>query len=231
MAVRSLIIGGHTNGIGDEVCKQLVGENTSHSELAVFMPTIEELDVSLPGTISAYMAANGPFDRIVYSAGISKLQWIKDADQETMDKVFDVNVFGAILVAQGHLSLFPDAAVRYAVVVSDASDTPMRGSIAYCASKAALEMAVRVMARELSPLWVTVAVSPGVVDDTGITNQLAKDIPAFRNWTPEEARQYEDKGSVLGRRITKEEVADAIAFVIDGPAGLNGSTVTINGGK
>lgn len=233
MARRSLIIGGHTNGIGDAVYKLLVEADDPwrHAPGVVCLPTVAELNVSLPATINAYMKAHGPFDRIVYSAGLSKLQWIKDTDQETMDKVFDVNVFGAVLVAQGHLALFPDAPVRYAVVVSDASDTPMRGSIAYCASKAALEMVVRVMARELSPSWITVAVSPGVVDDTGMTNKLAIDVPEFRNWTPEEARQYEDKGSVLGRRITKEEVADAIVFALNGPEALNGSTVTLNGGK
>jgi len=227
---RVLIIGGHTAGIGDAVYKT-IRNSDAPVESEIFLPTRDEFNVLGEQKMLAYMKANGPFDQIVYSAGVTKLAWIEYITKISLDKIFEINVTGAILVAQAHLAAHPGHRVRYAVVVSDASDTPMRGSVAYCASKAALAMAVRVMARELAPDWITVAVSPGVVDDTGMTNQLAKDIPEFRNWTPEAARAYEDKGSVLGRRMTKEEVADAIVFALNGPEGLNGSTVTLNGGK
>lgn len=230
MAKRRLVIGAHTAGIGDAVIersKLLWGGETD-----TVAPTRAQLDLDESSSVWAYLAINGPFDEIVYSAGISKLQWITDITNHTdVSDVMGINATGAVLIAAAHSNMFPDHAVRYAVVVSDASDTPMRGSIAYCMSKAALEMAVRVMARELAPLWTVVAVSPGVVDDTGMTNQLAKLIPEFRGWTPEAARAYEDKGSVLGRRVTKQEVADTILFALTGPVALNGSTITINGGK
>lgn len=231
MAERCLIIGGHTGGIGDAVAAEIGNPPDWEIVPEIFKPTVDEVDVRDPKSIELYIAENGPFDKIVYSAGVSYLQWIKNVSQGYLDRTFDVNVFGAILIARFHVVAFPERKVRYAVVVSDASHTPMRGSIAYCMSKAALEMGVKVMARELAPLWTVVAVSPGVVEDTGMTNKLAEDIPKFRGWTPEQAREYEDKSSVLGRRITKEEVAETVVFALNGPEALNGSTLTINGGK
>jgi len=228
--MKTLIIGGHTDGIGDAVARTLLSSGGRIGWM-VYKPTVRELDVRDETTIDDYIGKHGPFDEIVYSAGMSKLSWIRDTNVFNFGEVIDVNLTGLVLVASVHERQWPKAEVRCAVVVSDASDTPMRGSIAYCASKAGLEMAVRVMARELAPRWITVAVSPGVVEDTAMTRALAEEIPAFRNWTPEQARQYEDAGSVLGRRVAKQEVVETVLFALTGPEALNGSTITINGGK
>lgn len=178
------------------------------------------------------MRENGPFNGIVYSAGISRLQWISEVtNPEWYDKTQSVNTRGMVLLAAHHVKEFPASPVRFVAVVSDAAHTAMRGSISYCVSKAAQEMAVKVLAREMSPAWVVVGVSPGVVDDTGMTNQLEKDIPKFRGWTDEKARDYEASSSVIGRRIMKSEVAEAMLFALEGPRALNGSIITVNGGK
>ena len=72
--MKTLIIGAQTGGIGDEVM--------SHPALTgkKFAPRLEELDVRDQLSVQFYIAQNGPFDQIVYSAGVSQLQWIKDAD-------------------------------------------------------------------------------------------------------------------------------------------------------
>lgn len=237
MGNRSLIIGTGTGGIGDAVkdamLRAMALRDPGDGELFGFVdaPLIDEMDVRDENGIDGYVADNGPFDHIVYSAGVSKLEWIGELNQRSLDKTLDINLTGMILLASAHADRFPDHPVRFVAIVSDAAHTPMRGSMAYCVSKAGQEMAMKVMARELAPLWTVVGVSPGVVDDTGMTNQLAKDIPEFRDWTPEQARAYEDKSSVLGRRITKQEVAETVLFALTGPQALNGSILTINGGK
>lgn len=233
MALGSLIIGTGTGGIGDAVKDHILSTDNylEHVFGFVHTPLIDELDVRNEKSIEGWLRENGPLDHIVYSAGVSRLQWIPELDQRSLDKTFDVNVGGMIMLAALHKDMWPDHEVRFVAIVSDAAHTPMRGSIAYCASKAAQEMAVKCMARELAPLWTVVGVSPGVVEDTGMTNQLADDIPEFRGWTKEQARAYEDKSSVLGRRITKREVAQTVYFALTGPQALNGSILTINGGK
>lgn len=230
--MKTLIIGTGTGGIGDEVEDVLIYDrDLQEEEIEYHCPTIEQLDVRDQASIDTYMMNFGPFDEIVYSAGVSQLKWIQDLNWRDIDKVLDVNVAGAILVAAAHSKLFPEhPEVRYAVIVSDAAHTPMRGSISYCVSKAAAEMAVRCMARELAPSWTVVGISPGVVEGTAMTEALAKEIPEFRGWTEDQAREYEGTPPI-GRRVTKREVALTVLFALTGPQALNGSILTINGGK
>lgn len=223
---RALVLGAHTEGIGDAVVSTIIGYNR-----VAIAPTVAELDLRDEEAINQYMQDHGPFDDIVYSAGVSQLQWIKDITTEDLGKVFGVNAFGLALVAAAHNWSYPDAKVRCVAVISDAAHTPMRGSLAYCASKAAQEMIVRCMARELSPTWITVGVSPGVVEGTPMTQKIDESVPGFRGWSPKQAKNYADSGLVFGRRVTKQEVADLVLFALEGPETLNGSIITINGGK
>lgn len=229
----TLILGTATGSIGDSLVVSFLDPFTGSpgpgNELHT--PTQEQLDLTKESNIRSYVRDYGPFDEMVFTAGVSELKWIKDTRSIDLQRVFQINFEGAVLLAARHAELYPRHKVRYVVLISDAADTPMRGSLAYCASKAALEMAVRCMARELHPTFTVVGVSPGVVEDTGMTNALAEEIPAFRGWTPEQARAYEDKGSVLGRRVTKAEVERTILWALQGPEALNGSIITLNGGK
>lgn len=219
-----LIVGG-TSGIGAKVHELLNWGDTP------FVPEISELDVNDSWSIESYVVEDGPFDGIVYSAGINNLKWIADLNPSDLTRSMQINALGLALIAAEHERAWPEANVRCVAVVSDAHDRAMRGSMAYCASKAALMSIVRTMARELAPRWVTVAVSPGVVDDTPMTKHMDATIPDFRNWTPEQARQYENQGSTMGRRVTRGEVAEAVLYALKGSPMLNGSNITINGGK
>ena len=225
--MKTLIIGGHTGGIGDAFYEYRRYVQLQYVD--TYVPTIAEMNVKSPDSVDAYIGGNGPFDAIVYSAGISSLEWVSELTKE-FDEVHAVNARGVVLVARAHTRSFPGHPVRYAVVVSDAAHTPMRGSISYTMSKAAAEMAVRNLGRELAPDWTVVGVSPGVVEGTDMTRELAEKIPGFRGWTPDQAREYEGVPPI-GRRVTKREVAETLWFALTGPQALNGSIITINGGK
>jgi NAD(P)-dependent dehydrogenase (short-subunit alcohol dehydrogenase family) len=108
----------------------------------------------------------------------------------------------------------------------------MRTSAIYCASKAALEMAVRVASRELAPLgWRVNAVAPGKVADTPMTSYVDQRVMEIRGWTEEQASEYERQSSPLGRMVTKEEVADVILNVLNGPQAQTGEIIAVNGGR
>jgi NAD(P)-dependent dehydrogenase (short-subunit alcohol dehydrogenase family) len=116
-------------------------------------------------------------------------------------------------------------------VSSDAAERPMRTSIAYCASKAALNMAVKVAARELAPEIRVNAVSPGMVSGTAMTEYIDDVVPEIRRWTPEAAARYEQSQIPAGRRATKDEVADLVYHTLCGPEYMTGSILTLNGGR
>jgi NAD(P)-dependent dehydrogenase (short-subunit alcohol dehydrogenase family) len=227
-----LILGGNS-GIG-EATARLIRNDGPMVHVMVHSPTKQDVNVALGYRVEPYIRDNGPFDYIVYSAGINNLQWIKDFhddDGRNMKVSFNVNAAGFVNLVSHHIHYWPDHKVSAVVVSSDAGEIPMRGSLAYCCSKAALDMAVKVMARELAPLWRVNAVAPGMVDGTAMTKYIDETIPGFRGWTPEYAREYE-RGSVpSGRRATLEEVAETIRWVLLGPEQMTGAIIRINGGK
>jgi len=143
--------------------------------------------------------------------------------------VFDVNVFGFFNVLNQLLARQEGGNVL--ALVSDSSHTPMRGSMAYCTSKAALHQAVRVAARELSPEWRVNGVSPSIVAGTRMTKFVDETVPGFRGWDPEKAAEYEKSMVPIGRRATKLEVARVMLDVLMGPAFMTGSIVEMTGGK
>jgi NAD(P)-dependent dehydrogenase (short-subunit alcohol dehydrogenase family) len=221
-----LIIGG-TSGIGAATAKQLREE-----ELEVSTPDREALDITSRTSVATYIGAAGPFPYIVYSAGLNKLAWVNTRHIDfIMGDLFEINCSGFVGLISEHLRHYPEVNLSVIAVSSDAARIPMRGSVAYCASKAALDMSVRVMARELAPFHRVNAVAPGMVHDTPMTEYIDETLPEFRNWTPEHAQDYERQNTPTGRRTTLEEVAATIAWVLTGPEQMTGAIIDINGGR
>jgi 3-oxoacyl-[acyl-carrier protein] reductase len=227
---RMLVIGGTSpKGIGAAIAK------AAEPMYDVDTPEPVEMDVTSDAQILDYLATHGPYSHVVYSAGIASLQWIDDlipVDQgerpEMMD-VYNVNVLGFLRVLWG-LSKTQSGG-RILAIVSDAATTPMRGSIAYCTSKAALSMAVRCAAREMGPTWSVNGLSPSAVEGTRMSDWIDTEVPVFRGWEPEQARQYELSSIPKGRRVTPTEVADVALSTLTGPDFMTGSIITLTGGK
>lgn len=213
-------------GIGDAIESEATARG-----MTTFVSTHEEVDVRSPLEIGRYIRNNGPFDHVAFTAGINRLQWITDIISNfDMVDTMQTNVVGFANV-MSCLARMQDGG-RVVAVSSDAADRPMRGSLAYCASKAALDMAVRVAARELAGMgWRVNAVSPGMTEPTGMQRQLDDEIYRFRGWSRKYAEEYEQAGMVIKRRATTQEVAQVVLDVLSGPDYLNGSIVTINGGR
>ena len=192
-------------------------------------PTGEEVDVCIKGQLVDFLDANGPFDVTVYCAGVKHLGMIATVSQTDLVSMFCVNVIGFINTMSA-LSISQNFG-KVVCVVSTAADIPMRTSIGYCSSKAALKMAVQCAAREMAPTWSVVGVSPHIVADTPMTKSSDEIIEAMRHWTPDEALQYELAQVPMGRRTTADEVAKFIYQVMDMSPYLTGSVIDFAGGR
>jgi NAD(P)-dependent dehydrogenase (short-subunit alcohol dehydrogenase family) len=225
--MKTLIIGG-TSGIGESFASL---QSSRSGE--VFVPAKDELDVRKLTQMSDYINAHGPFNRIVYSAGVNYLDWIGRIHPGEMLEIYDVNVIGFMLLLDTHVALFgADTPVNVLAVTSDAAVRPLRTSMAYCSSKAALNAAVKVAARELAPHgWRVNAVAPGVTDRTDMTAYVDERVSEIRGWTPEEARAYETSQCPMGRRAERYEIAQVMMSVLNGPQYLNGEIIAVNGGR
>lgn len=224
------VIGG-VSGIGRATADllQTFGRNVLVSGINVDVREEKELTEGF----EAWVAGTDPEDKfeLVYSAGVNKLSYISGIDQTDVSDIFDVNVFGFIRCLQ----IMRDLGLRNVHVVaisSDAAVRPMRTSLAYCSSKAALNMAVQCAARELAVHgWRVNAVAPGMIDGTPMTEYIDDTVPALRGWDPDDAREYENSQLVIKRRGGVDEVASAVRFLLDGPDYINGHILTVNGGR
>ncbi len=221
---------GGTSGIGAAVVS-LLDKDIRH-DTEVIIPSREVMDVRNIGQVNDFVRAHGPFGHIVYSAGVNTLAWARDLTVNAiMRETFDINVTGLVTLISEHLRSWPESEMNIVAVSSDAGRIPMRGSVAYCSSKAALNMAVRVLARELAPEHRINAVAPGMVEGTPMTEYIDRTIPGFRGWSLEFAREYERMGTPTGVRATLEEVAQTIVWLLFGPEQMTGAIVDINGGR
>lgn len=226
MADQVWVVGGDS-GIG----KEIVLEAQSCGYEAVGTGEAD-CDVRRPIEVLRTFEAIKP-THIVYSAGINDLRWIPDISNDAFLDLLHVNVVGfATLLSILVGNPYANDAYSLVAISSDAAVRPMRTSLMYCASKAALDQAVRVAAREMGPFgWRVNAVAPGKVADTGMTEYVDRTVPALRGWTEEYAAEYERASSPLGRPVTKSEVAKVVLSVLFGAVALNGAIIPVNGGR
>lgn len=226
-ANRLVVLGG-SSGIGKAVWERFRGRDLFRMGMINYGE--EDFDVTRGTELVEALTLQRPTD-LVYSVGINRLDWIKDMEQADFMRLMEVNVWGFLRTIQV-LDQLGCQDVNVVAVTSDAAWRPMRTSAAYCASKAAMEMAVRVASREYAPRgWRINAVAPGKVADTPMTEYVDSKVPELRGWSPEFAEEYERNSSPLGRKVRASEVARVIEQVLFGPEAQTGEIIAVNGGR
>ena len=170
-------------------------------------------------------------DSVVYSVGVNELQWGHALTRSSFERVMAANVWGFINVLQALQGT--GLAFSVLAITSDAAYRPMRTSMAYCASKAALDQVIRVASRELaSEGWRINGLAPGKVDGTSMTRYVDERVLQLRGWTRERAEAYELASSKLKRKLTTAEVASvACDVLLSDSMAWTGDIVTVNGGR
>jgi 3-oxoacyl-[acyl-carrier protein] reductase len=160
-------------------------------------------------------------DVLVNNAGIAidgLLLRVREAD---LDRIFAINVKGAIYCARAATRTMMRA--RYGRVVTMSSvvgEMGNVGQVAYASAKAALIGMTKSLAREYAGRSITVnAVAPGFIE-TDMTSGL----------TPER-REEMKRATPLGRIGTPEDIAAAVVFLASEEAGfITGEVLRVNGG-
>ena len=177
--------------------------------------------------VGAAVAAWGRVDALVNAAGTTRFVPHRDLDAiETADwqRIFAVNVMGAFQMARAaapHLQ----ASGRGAIVnISSVSGALGDGScIPYAASKGALDTLTKSLARALAPKVRVNAVCPDYL--TG--RWLMEGVGAERY---DQVLGQARAKAALADVATPEDVADAVAWLIEGGRMVTGTQVVIDGG-
>ncbi|MCW2549161.1 MAG: short-chain alcohol dehydrogenase [Mycobacterium sp.] len=152
-------------------------------------------------------------DLVLVSAGYSPLRSLEEATPEDWRRVLEINVIG---IHQLIRTLLPVASPRgiFAVMSSESTLQPRHALGVYTASKAALELSMRVWRQEQpTQRFTTLIVGGTFPTDFGADFEVERLIPAMNDW----ARH----GAVQEDLMTPHEVADvllgSLASIVDVP--------------
>ena len=183
-------------------------------------------DPSVRAAVDAAAAELGGLDVLVNDAGIGAVGDIAANDDDEWRRVLDVNVVGIARVTRAALPYLRTARGAIVNVSSAVAIVGVPGRALYGASKGAVLALTLAMAADLAGEGVRVnAVVPGTADTPWIGRLLdSADDPGAER-AALEARQP------IGRLVTAEEVANAVAYLASPLSGsTTGTVLAVDGG-
>jgi len=149
---------------------------------------------------------------------------LESLSAEDFQKVFGVNVTGAYQMCRAALPAMRQTG--YGAIVNVSSNVAFTGggsSIAYTASKGALNAITKVLARTCGPEIRVNAVCPGVIDTRWMRMTLGTE--AY-----EALADRFSANAPLGRVATPDDVAAAIVWLVEGADFITGELLPVDGG-
>ena len=182
---------------------------------------------SVDAAVATVVSELGQLDVVINNAGISAVGTVEDLTDEDWRRVLDVNVVGIARVsaaAMPHLRDSDAAAIVNTCSIAALNGLPQRAL--YAASKGAVLALTFAMATDHVAEGIRVnCVCPGTVH-TGFVDRLLATFP-----DPEKERAAMGARQAIGRMVTPEEVAYAVAYLASPRAGsTTGTALDVDGG-
>ncbi|MGN9839138.1 SDR family NAD(P)-dependent oxidoreductase [Nonomuraea sp. H19] len=184
-------------------------------------------DASVRAAVAEAAERMGGIDVVVNNAGIGAQGTVEDNPDAEWLKVFDVNVLGMVRVARAalpYLRRSEHAAIVNTCSIAATAGLPKRAL--YSATKGAVLSLTLAMAADHIHEGIRVnCVNPGTADTPWVT-RLLDSAP-----DPEAERAALNARQPMGRLVSAEEVAAAIAYLVSPEAGATtGTALAVDGG-
>jgi 2-keto-3-deoxy-L-fuconate dehydrogenase len=229
MTQRVVLVTGAAGGIGTAIVERfrrdnetVIGLDLAGSDVAVDLTD----PASIEHAVSAIMSQHGRIDVLCNNAGIAAVGDVVDATPEDWTTTFAVNVFG--LAAMSRAVLPHMRAACSGVIINTCSVAASVGLVqraVYSASKGAVLALTKAMAADEVAHRIRVnCISPGTVWSPWVQRVVAT--------TPDPEATVENmrRRQPLGRMVSVEEVADAIAYLAAPSTFTTGSDFLLDGG-
>jgi NAD(P)-dependent dehydrogenase (short-subunit alcohol dehydrogenase family) len=184
-------------------------------------------DASVRLAVDAAAERLGGIDILVNNAGVGAIGTVADNPDEQWHRVFDINVVGIVRVTRAalpYLRAAGHAAIVNTCSVAATAGLPQRAL--YSATKGAVQSLTLAMAADHINEGIRVnCVNPGTADTPWIGRLLDEaDDPAAE-------RAALERRQPMGRLVTADEVAAAIAYLASPLAGaVTGTALAVDGG-
>lgn len=202
----------------DKVVSQIASEGGK--AIAVQANTSNQEDVNL--LFDETLKAFGSVDIVVNNAGVYEFAPIEEVTIEHYERQFSTNVLGPVLVSGRAVKHLPKGGsiINISSVVS--IDPPVNSAI-YSATKGAVDVITKTLAKELGPKGIRVnAVLPGPVETEGFATAGLKG---------SDLEQQVLASTPLGRLGAPEDIARAVTYLATDDAGwITGQTIKASGG-
>ena len=168
----------------------------------------------------------GPLDGYVHSAGIGNVRPLKLSTYEFMKSIMDINFFSFVELVRlvSKKNNYSDG-MSIVGISSVSSLEGNQSKTGYCSSKAAMDAAIRCMAKELAPKHIRVnSVMPGITR-TAIFDQILNN-----------GSDSDDLKSIMSRQYLgicePENIAATVAFLLCEEANyITGTAVAVDSGR
>ncbi|GAA1762913.1 SDR family oxidoreductase [Nonomuraea bangladeshensis] len=184
-------------------------------------------DASVRAAVAEAAERLGGIDVLVNNAGIGAQGTVEDNPDSEWQRVFDVNVFGMVRAARAalpYLRRSEHASIVNTCSIAATAGLPQRAL--YSATKGAVLSLTLAMAADHIREGIRVnCVNPGTAD-TPWVGRLLDSAP-----DPEAERAALNARQPMGRLVTAEEVAAAIAYLAGPESGATtGTSIAVDGG-
>ena len=230
---RLAVVTGGSAGIGEEICRQLLADGWAVVSMARRAPGfthehLHSIEVDLADRVATARAAEDVAhrfapDTVIHNAGVILPAMLEDVKLADLDKLVDIHLSTAILLAQSCVPAMKAAGFGRIVLLSSRGALGLATRTVYAATKAGMLGMARTWALELAPFGITVnVVAPGPIQTDmfhGVipvgdpkVEQIAAGIPVKRLGQP-------------------ADVAHAVRFFVAAQAGfITGQMLYVCGG-
>ena len=233
MTMRMAVVTGGSAGIGLEICRQLLADGWAVVSMARRPPPfthehLHSVEVDLADRAATAAAAEdlahrfAP-DTVIHNAGVILPALLEDVKLEDLDKLVDIHLSTAILLAQACAPAMKTAGFGRIVLLSSRGALGLATRTTYAATKAGMLGMARTWALELAPHGITVnVVAPGPVQ----TDMFHGVIPAG------DSKVAQIAAGIPVRRLGQPaDVAHAVRFFVSEHAGfVTGQVLYVCGG-
>ena len=246
LAGRRVLIAGAANGIGLATATRFVQEGAKvaaldrdERALTAMRSRFAGADVhaafcdvsdaaSVTRAVEAAAGALAGLDGVVNAAGIDLIAGIEEMSMADWCRVIAVNLTGPMLVMQATFPYLRAADMATIVNVSSGAGlSPLKHRMAYCASKAGLQMASKALSMEAAEFGVRVnTVCPGAVETSLFRSSI--------DGSPDPKVAYEAVRSryALRRIASPDEIAAAILWLTSAESSyVTGVALAVDGGR